>query len=293
MTPGLAGLPFKRGNDAHDIAPWGAVQWALCFLAVVLLHAAIVWIVLPRQSTGDAAPPTPPAAVMIDLAPLSAAPPMPPSEVAPGPKQEIAQTPPPEPAVQPVLTPVPPAPEPLAQPILPSVPPTSAPVVDVPLPPTPKPAPPSPPKRHQQFVPHRPPAPHLDIKSPAPDTTAPPTVEAPASPTASARSPSLAPAHTATAVPTWQGLLLSRLEQFKRYPAAAQYRHQQGVAYLRFTMDRKGNVLSARVEKSSGVASLDEETLALIHRAEPLPVPPPDVAGDPIELVVPVEFRLR
>ncbi len=58
-------------------------------------------------------------------------------------------------------------------------------------------------------------------------------------------------------------------------------------------MDRDGKVLSARIEKSSGYDLLDEETLALIERAQPLPKPPPDVAGNPIELVVPIEFFLH
>jgi protein TonB len=51
-------------------------------------------------------------------------------------------------------------------------------------------------------------------------------------------------------------------------------------------------VLSARIEKSSGVESLDQETLALIQRAQPLPKPPAEMPGNPIELVVPIEFSL-
>ncbi len=88
-------------------------------------------------------------------------------------------------------------------------------------------------------------------------------------------------------------MLLGRLEQFKRYPYEAQYRRQQGVAYLHFIMDRNGKVLSARIEKSSGYEALDQETLALIHRAEPLPKPPTEIPGDPIELTVPVQFFLH
>lgn len=105
--------------------------------------------------------------------------------------------------------------------------------------------------------------------------------------------PSRAAAPSSTAVPAWQRLLLSRLEQVKRYPSAAQFRREQGVATLRFTMDRHGRVLSARIEKSSGSDALDAETLALIRRAEPLPEPPPEVTGNSIELVVPVRFHLE
>ena len=33
---------------------------------------------------------------------------------------------------------------------------------------------------------------------------------------------------------------------------------------------------------------LDEETLALVQRAQPFPVPPPEVPGDEIKFMVPV-----
>jgi protein TonB len=95
------------------------------------------------------------------------------------------------------------------------------------------------------------------------------------------------------APPTWRGLLLGHLERHKRFPREAQWRRQQGVVYLRFTMDRQGRVLSAKIERSAGFAALDEETLALIYRAQPLPPPPDDVPGDPLELIVPVQFFMR
>jgi protein TonB len=90
----------------------------------------------------------------------------------------------------------------------------------------------------------------------------------------------------------WQGLVRARLEQVKRYPESAQFRRQQGIAYVYFTMDRTGRVLTARITRSSGVDVLDEETLQLIHRAEPLPAPPPEVIGDPVELQISIEFYL-
>jgi periplasmic protein TonB len=92
---------------------------------------------------------------------------------------------------------------------------------------------------------------------------------------------------------TWQGLLLAHLEAHKRYPPSAQERAEQGVAYLRFAMDRQGKVLSFRLEKSSGFADLDQETLDLIQRSQPLPPPPATITGSVIELVVPVQFELQ
>jgi periplasmic protein TonB len=96
-----------------------------------------------------------------------------------------------------------------------------------------------------------------------------------------------------TGKPTWEGLVLGALNKVKRYPREAGFRRQQGVPYIRFVMNREGKVLSTRLERSSGFRELDEEALALPRRAQPLPKPPEDRPGDPLELVVPVEFFLR
>jgi periplasmic protein TonB len=92
---------------------------------------------------------------------------------------------------------------------------------------------------------------------------------------------------------TWQRLLLADLEAHKRYPLDARERGEQGVVYLRFAMDRHGKVLSFGLEQSSGFDALDQETLNLIQRSQPLPPPPATVTGDTIELVVPVQFQLQ
>ncbi len=110
-----------------------------------------------------------------------------------------------------------------------------------------------------------------------------------------APSPPAAPPQTAAgaAAPSWQSSLLAHLERNKRYAAAALARRQQGVAVVRFVMDRDGMVLSVKLERESGYAALDDEALALVTRAQPLPPPPPEVKGDRIELVVPVQFFLK
>jgi periplasmic protein TonB len=92
---------------------------------------------------------------------------------------------------------------------------------------------------------------------------------------------------------TWEGLVLGRLERFKRYPKRSRMRREEGVAWVRFALDRSGAVVEASLLQSSGHAALDEETLALVRRAAPLPKPPPEVMGDAIALEVPVEFSLR
>ncbi len=58
-------------------------------------------------------------------------------------------------------------------------------------------------------------------------------------------------------------------------------------------MDRDGHVLSAKIEKSSGFNLLDKEALTLMQRAQPLPRPPPEIQGEHLELVVPIQFFLN
>lgn len=103
----------------------------------------------------------------------------------------------------------------------------------------------------------------------------------------------LAPQMSSTAPDTWEGRLLAQLGKHRRYPRMAQLRRQQGVPWIRFVMNREGRVLSVRLERSSGVADLDREAVALPKRAQPLPKPPDDKPGDTLELVVPVEFFLK
>ena len=65
------------------------------------------------------------------------------------------------------------------------------------------------------------------------------------------------------------------------------------MAQLAFSIDREGHVLSSRIVTGSGFPALDEETLALVQRAQPFPAPPPEVPGDEIRFLVPVRFGLR
>jgi protein TonB len=90
----------------------------------------------------------------------------------------------------------------------------------------------------------------------------------------SAASP--APSPTREGEVTFEGLLLARIEQFRRYPPDAARQGKQGVVHLRFRMDRRGRVLTAEVAESSGVPALDAEAIRTLRRAEPLPEIPAD-----------------
>lgn len=269
---GKAALPFavwydaerRRGNRDE------ALRWGLSFLAVLAVAGGGFWWGSRLPASVPPAPEPQPAAIAIDLAPEPAATPNPPTDAAPGPRQTLSQ-PDPQPDPPPKIT----------------APPSPAPNPPVPVP---KPEKPRPLKKVK--ITSRPARPLPDRTPPAPATTAPPSSDAPRATADAAPAPGASSAHASQSPATWQGSLLARLEQFKRYPADAQTGREEGTAMVTFSMDRKGHVLAAHLAGGSGHASLDAETLALVRRAEPLPPPPDEVRGDPITLTVPVEFYL-
>jgi periplasmic protein TonB len=93
--------------------------------------------------------------------------------------------------------------------------------------------------------------------------------------------------------PSWESRLVRKLQQYKRYPGDAQSRGEQGTVLLAFSVDRDGHVLSRRIEQSSGHADLDNEVLAMIERAQPLPAFPPSMTQPQLSLTVPIRFSLH
>jgi len=87
--------------------------------------------------------------------------------------------------------------------------------------------------------------------------------------------------------------VLGHLQSFQHYPPEAVTLGQVGVVDLRLTMNREGKVLSGLITRSSGFPALDQEALALLDRAQPLPAPPPEITGDPLEIILPVQFNIK
>ena len=114
-------------------------------------------------------------------------------------------------------------------------------------------------------------------------------IKAKKAPVASARQTSRGSARTISPA-RWQSRLLAHLERRKRYPSGAKSRREQGTAYVRFTIDANGNVMSARLARSSGFPELDREVVAMVKRASPVPAPPPGINRT---ITVPVRFKLR
>lgn len=108
--------------------------------------------------------------------------------------------------------------------------------------------------------------------------TAPKAIEAPP-----------APQRSSSDRADWQSRLLAHLEQHRHYPPISMSRREEGVAYLKFSMNRTGTLLSSKIIRSSGSARLDRAALDTLKRAQPLPAIPNELP-DPLELTVPVEF---
>ncbi|MCO6418953.1 energy transducer TonB, partial [Siccirubricoccus sp. KC 17139] len=128
-----------------------------------------------------------------------------------------------------------------------------------------------------------------------PRTPAPaPTPAAPA-PQATAPVPTPAPAVARAAPPpNYVASLLSALERHKHYPPAARFARMEGSAMLRVVLRRDGSVAEWRFLRGTGHDLLDEAVANMIRRASPLPAPPSaSLAGEVLELLVPVKFSLR
>jgi protein TonB len=123
------------------------------------------------------------------------------------------------------------------------------------------------------------------------EATAAPSVEIP--PSAAAPPTPGAAVHTPASLIRWQSALAAHLERFKRYPTAARAHGEQGIAKVAFTIDHEGHLLSSRIVQSSGSSVLDEETLDMLARAQPMPKPPGNTPDGALSFIVPVRFHIR
>jgi protein TonB len=85
----------------------------------------------------------------------------------------------------------------------------------------------------------------------------------------------------------WRSRLMAHLQRNKRSVSATMDQRARRIAYVRFAIDQAGNVGSVSLMRSSGLAEIDREAVALVRRASPVPPPP---AGVSRSLTVPVGF---
>lgn len=238
------------------------LRWGACFALALCFHAVAIAALLQHWTESSDLVVNAPV-ITIDLAPLAVAPDTKPNELPPGPQQAEAEPQPEPDPVKPVERLELP-PEPQAEPLLAVTPP---------------PTPPQKPKEEKPKLRH--------ASSPSAPSAADNKVERVAAPAPGASS------RKSNAVPSWRSRLVATLERSKRYPSEARMRGEQGVTQLAFSIDRHGGVHHARIVHSSGSRLLDEATLALIERAQPLPPPPPELAGAEIAIVVPIRYNIR
>lgn len=136
--------------------------------------------------------------------------------------------------------------------------------------------------------------PFVEVATPRPSVTPPsterpPSVAVPPSATSVASQAPPAPRATRTQPANWRSQVMAQLERHRRYPVSAQRRGLEGTAMVRFSMSRDGQVLSSRLERSSGHAELDRAAIETPRRAQPFPSIPSDQTA-PMDLVVAVEF---
>jgi periplasmic protein TonB len=219
-------LPFEAARS-------DALRWGICFMVVMAAHAAVAVSFLLKPSVDDDFGVDAPV-VMLELPESFVISTTPPTDLAPGPRQEESEDiPAPKEETRP--------PEPQAEIALPE-----------PLPPKPQP-----PQEQKQ-------------------ATAPP-----------------AAAPTVAVIRRWETELVAHIERFKRYPTKARARGDQGLARVAFTIDRDGSVRGSRIVQSTGSPELDQEALAMLTRAQPVPLPPNRALTGELSFTIPVRFDIR
>lgn len=263
-----------------------ALRWLAAGLLIVVAHTAFVYAALFWHR--EEAPSAPPAAVMIELAPMPVSAPSQTQDVAPGP--EMMQSPQTTPDAPDEPDDAPPPPEPVKQEVAedaPELPPTPVPS-DVVLPvahPEPQPKPLDMQKPKPEEKPKKEAKPTR--RRQAPVTSAAPRSEAAPSQRTAAPSPG-ASASNSRARASWAAMISAHLNRFKRYPRGAD--GITGRPVVRFSLDGSGRVTSASLVRSSGSSVLDDEAVSTVRRASPFPAPPD---GRGASFSVPVNFTHR
>jgi periplasmic protein TonB len=238
-------------------------RWMFSSLAVLSVYAGLTATLATWRHADDITSAEPSGAIVVDLAPMPAAPSTTPTDIAPGPEQVMSEA---QPVAKPDETPPDETPE---------LPPASNPDAAVALQTKPQP----------EVTPQQ--------QAAAATTSAPPAVSERIAPVAVAPTQGVPNDKNSEAVVTWRTQVLALVEKNKRYPEAARSRREQGTAQVSFTLDRKGMVVNARVTQSSGSNALDEESIALLKRAQPFPAPPATFPGEFVVVRQPIRFTVK
>ncbi len=78
------------------------------------------------------------------------------------------------------------------------------------------------------------------------------------------------------------------IDPYRDYPAGRPRGRQHGRVVTRVTINRAGELVDIRLDRSSGWPLIDNAEMAAIRRAVPLPPVPDGMRGDPVVLVLPM-----
>jgi len=274
----LAARPFQLAGG-HD-----GLRWTASLLLVLLLHLALGYYIFFRQIR--ILPPPAAESVLIDLAPPpeggngveGRAPPAVPPTPSPPPRLPLPAT-----ALPRIPAPSPPLDLPKAEnqasvpdmqpPAIPSQPPVALPQPSVPLP--------QPPVLRPPVSRAKP-----EVAKPRPPSSKPQQPQR----AQAARPPTYGQVAKIDPVQAWQLAVIERLHRFMWWPPNAPLYVTEAYPEILVTIDRKGNVLAAKLKTSSGYPVFDHSGTRIFKRAGTLPPPPPEMKGDPITFSMTVTF---
>jgi protein TonB len=250
--------------DRDDILD--TIRWSLCAAAILLLHGGAAYAIVNWQDPVDDMPPAGSIAVELEALPVSTTEEV--TDLAPAPSQiqSEAET------AQPVVPPEEPEIE-VPQALNPEVAVTASIPKEIVE------------EKKEEEKPVEIRKKQEKERTPAPTTTAPQAQKKVAKRDA-APAQAMPSAASASALASWRSRLFAHLNAHKRP------NNDRGTAVLSFTVDANGRVLGSSIARSSGSSSLDQDALALIRRANPVPPPPPG-SGTRISIVLPVLYNSR
>jgi protein TonB len=96
--------------------------------------------------------------------------------------------------------------------------------------------------------------------------------------------------HSVASDPNYKVRVFAHLGRHQQYPASARNSGIQGKGVVKFWIDSRGSVTSISIISSTGAAVLDQEMVAMVRRASPVPAPP---NGRSQFFTAPVNWRLK
>src|SRR5262249_2729146 len=92
------------------------------------------------------------------------------------------------------------------------------------------------------------------------------------------------------AIPLWKVSVIEKLRPFMRWPNDAPDDVAAAVPEVQVTIDRKGNVLTAKIFRSSGYKSFDRAAVKIYRSVPILPAPPPQMTDEQLTFIMAVTF---